>query len=123
MVEVKEVHMSSAESDTSTSQDTNVESDTTDHSDAEDVKPLSSEEIKLVRLQLRTVLRDLSNKRNGGQASNKPTFRVPRDHPIFSGEPADLEPFIMEMELCHENDTSYENHNPGFLTQFARWDR
>ena len=100
MVEVKEVHMSSAESDTSTSQDTNVESDTTDHSDAEDVKPLSSEEIKLVRLQL-----------------------VPRGHPIFSGEPADLEPFIMEMELCHENDTSYENHNPGFLTQFARWDR
>ena len=71
--------------------------------------PLSMEEIALFRAMAR---REIGIKEK--------SFVVPRQHPIFSGESFDLEPFIMEMELVHNKETSKANRsNPAFITKLV----
>lgn len=90
--------------------------------DSLDCEKLSRDEIALIRMQLRS---NLSNIQQPEQSvsKNKDTeknFRVPKEHPIWGGEPDKLETFIVEMELTHARETSgkmADMDNPGFITK------
>jgi hypothetical protein len=75
--------------------------------------PLSNEEIAYFRMMAR---REFGN--HPKLASTK--FRVPRDHPVFSGSSNELEPFVMEMELLHDKETKNgDEDNPSFITKLV----
>jgi hypothetical protein len=50
--------------------------------------PLSSGEIELLRMQLREILRPKIKRIGDGE---KEKFEVPKEHPVFDGDPEKLE--------------------------------
>lgn len=86
----------------------------------ENSNALTQEEIALIRMQLRRELgnHQLENLEMGKR--DQRVFRVPKEHPVFDGEPENLEPFIVEMELTHAKETNgraRDEHNPDFITK------
>lgn len=80
-------------------------------------QPLTSEEIDLIRESFRS--RMLSNT---PKKTARKEFKVPREHPVFSGNPQDLEPFLMEMELVHGRETNPgTRHDPHFITKLVSY--
>ena len=84
----------------------------------EDASNLSLKtEIDLLKEKLNVLIEGqehLRNARNPG----RDTFRVPRKHPVYSGEPAELETFLLEMEIEHERYTNKKagsKHSPEFI--------
>lgn len=79
---------------------------------------LTAEEIALLRMQLRDRIgaKQAARTFQGGEGRSK--FKVPKEHPVFDGEPEKLELFIMDMQLSHEEWTMGRmgsKHNPSFI--------
>lgn len=78
-----------------------------------------SAQVKMLHVQLKSLIEEQTNFRKENQKSTKrEVFKVPREHPMFSGEPTELETFLMEMEIQHENYTSRKSaskHHPEFI--------
>ena len=53
------------------------------------------------------------------RALTEKEFRVPGEHPVFSGKPDDVESFIVSMELAHRKETRKIGDNPNFVSKLA----
>ena len=84
----------------------------------------SDEDLKTKLKELLNQMRRKRKKRgkDSGRDKKRPRFKVPKDHPMFSGRPEDLDQFIMKMELQYEEYTDSvqrEAHLPHFICKLG----
>lgn len=84
---------------------------------------LSQDEIEILRLHLRSIIENQRISRLARVPKKHDVFKVPREHPIFSGASCDLESFLMEMELLHGEytNTNPAKHRPDFITKLTTY--
>lgn len=78
-----------------------------------EVPPLSVGEINTIRETIRWMGRKHIKE-------GMSMFRVPKEHPVFDGVAENLEPFILEMQLSHVDETNAKMgkmHRPDFITK------
>ena len=80
-----------------------------------------------LKTKLKEFLNQMQKKRkkrgkDSGRDKKRLRFKVPKDHPTFSGRPEDLDQFIMKMELQYEEYTDSvqkEAHLPHFICKLG----
>lgn len=87
------------------------------------VVPLTAAEIHQLRAQLQGTMGHIGqagvgSKKMEDQRRKRDKFKVPKEHPVFDGDPEKLEIFIMDMQMTHEEwimGKRANKHNPGFI--------
>jgi Zinc knuckle len=92
-----------------------------------EAQPLTQSEIIAMRMMIRRELMEIkrgSKERAEIRLRKAAPFQVPKEHPVFDGDPANLEPFIVEMELVHEKETRGKaagKQNTSFITKLISY--
>jgi hypothetical protein len=86
--------------------------------------PLSPEEMALFREYIRTKINRINPKENDKSVEKQRSFKVPKDHPVFDGQPENLDKFIFDMKLGHARWTTgdaAQQDNPDFICQLVTY--